>query len=183
MSKATTLNRRDDAFCKLVAREREAPGFSYAHSRNREYKGFNDDLAAQRLLKSEDIQQAISTYKSHIIMKEVAGRLESLTTLTKILRAPGPTEIRMKIMELLSQNLEPEVFKSHLSKIDFSGIKSDKERKGERSFEGYDKVRVAAEIMRLSGVDVSKPISDEGKRIIRETLTDIYRDMGDDGSD
>lgn len=178
-----TLNRRDDAFCKLVAQEREAPGFSYAKSRNREYKGFNDDNAAKKLMKTEEIQEAISIHKSHIIMSDVAGRLETLTDLTRRLRAPSAPEILFKIKALQRLNLEPEVFRSHLEKLDFSGIKTMKETKYGWQVEGFDKINLAAKIMMLSGVDISKPISDEGKRAIRETLTDIYRDMGDDDGD
>lgn len=177
-----TLNRRDDTFCKLVAQEREAPGFSYAKSRNREYKGFNDDNAARNLLKSEAIQDAVNTYKNHTIKREIAGRTEILTMLTRILRSPGPMDLQLQIDALLAQKMDKEVRDSHIKKLDFSGIRKPGKNKNGYRLEGYDKVKVAAEILRLSGVDISKPISDEGKRTIRETLTEIYRDMsGNDG--
>lgn len=181
MSK-TTLNRRDDTFCKLVAQEREAPGFSYAKSRNREYKGFNDDNAARTLMKSEAIQEAVNVYKSHIIMRDVAGRLEVLADLTNRLRAPTAPEIIFQLKELANLRLEPEVYKRRVAELNFAGIKTLKETKYGWQAEGFDKVNLAAKIMALSGVDISKPISDEGKRVIRATLTEIYKDMGgDDG--
>ena len=72
------ISKRDDAFAKLVAEEREAPGFSYAKSRSRDYKGFNDDFQAEKLLKDNDIQQAVSVYRKHIIAKDIVGRQEAL---------------------------------------------------------------------------------------------------------
>ena len=82
------INRRDDAFAKLVAEAREAPGFSYAKSRNRDYKGFNDDFQAEKLLKNDDIQQAVSVYKKHIIAADIVGRQEALIDLSARFRAP-----------------------------------------------------------------------------------------------
>jgi hypothetical protein len=42
---------------------------------------------------------------------------------------------------------------------------------------GYDLDTLAARIMTLAGVDINKPITDEGKRVAHQTLAEIYREM------
>ncbi|MDY1035710.1 hypothetical protein [Lelliottia sp. CFBP8978] len=84
MTTTTKLTKRDDRFARLVAEAAEAPGFCYAKSRDREYKGFNDDFQAEKLLKNNDINQAVSTYKKHILSRDVLSRQEALVKLTRI---------------------------------------------------------------------------------------------------
>lgn len=170
-------------FAKLVASEREAPGFSYAKSRNREYKGFNDDYQAEKLLKDNEIQQAVSVYRKHIIAKDIVGRQEALIDLSARFRAPDSTAVMLELQALEKLRLEPEVFRSRLAAIDTRAIKNIKRTKHGWQVEGLDKSHLAARILSLAGVDVSKPITDEGKRIARDTLTEIYRDIGGDDSD
>lgn len=170
-------------FAKLVASEREAPGFSYAKSRNREYKGFNDDYQAEKLLKDNEIQQAVSVYRKHIIAKDIVGRQEALIDLSARFRAPDSTAVMLELQVLEKLRLEPEVFRSRLAAIDTRAIKNIKRTKHGWQVEGLDKSHLAARILSLAGVDVSKPITDEGKRIARDTLTEIYRDIGGDDSD
>lgn len=177
------INRRDDTFAKLVAEAKEAPGFSYAKSRNREYKGFNDDFQAEKLLKNEEIQQAVSIYKKHIIAADVVGRQEALIDLSGRFRAPDAAEVMLELLALEKLRLEPEVFRSRLAAIDPRAVKNIKKTKHGWQVEGLDKSHLAARILTLAGVDVSKPITDEGKRIARETLTEIYRDIDGDDSD
>lgn len=177
------INRRDDTFAKLVAEAKEAPGFSYAKSRNREYKGFNDDFQAEKLLKNEEIQQAVSIYKKHIIAADVVGRQEALIDLSGRFRAPDAAEVMLELLALEKLRLEPEVFRSRLAAIDTRAVKNIKKTKHGWQVEGLDKSHLAARILTLAGVDVSKPITDEGKRIARETLTEIYRDIDGDDSD
>lgn len=177
------INRRDDTFAKLVAEAKEAPGFSYAKSRNREYKGFNDDFQAEKLLKNEEIQQAVSIYKKHIIAADVVGRQEALIDLSGRFRAPDAAEVMLELLALEKSRLEPEVFRSRLAAIDTRAVKNIKKTKHGWQVEGLDKSHLAARILTLAGVDVSKPITDEGKRIARETLTEIYRDIDGDDSD
>lgn len=100
------INRRDDTFAKLVAEAKEAPGFSYAKSRNREYKGFNDDFQAEKLLKNEEIQQAVSIYKKHIIAADVVGRQEALIDLSGRFRAPDAAEVMLELLALEKLRLE-----------------------------------------------------------------------------
>ncbi|EMZ4515571.1 hypothetical protein ABDM54_003936 [Salmonella enterica] len=177
------INRRDDTFAKLVAEAKEAPGCSYAKSRNREYKGFNDDFQAEKLLKNEEIQQAVSIYKKHIIAADVVGRQEALIDLSGRFRAPDAAEVMLELLALEKLRLEPEVFRSRLAAIDTRAVKNIKKTKHGWQVEGLDKSHLAARILTLAGVDVSKPITDEGKRIARETLTEIYRDIDGDDSD
>lgn len=177
------INRRDDTFAKLVAEAKEAPGFSYAKSRNREYKGFNDDFQAEKLLKNEEIQQAVSIYKKHIIAADVVGRQEALIDLSGRFRAPDAAEVMLELLALEKLRLEPEEFRSRLAAIDTRAVKNIKKTKHGWQVEGLDKSHLAARILTLAGVDVSKPITDEGKRIARETLTEIYRDIDGDDSD
>lgn len=177
------INRRDDTFAKLVAEAKEAPGFSYAKSRNREYKGFNDDFQAEKLLKNEEIQQAVSIYKKHIIAADVVGRQEALIDLSGRFRAPDAAEVMLELLAMEKLRLEPEVFRSRLAAIDPRAVKNIKKTKHGWQVEGLDKSHLAARILTLAGVDVSKPITDEGKRIARETLTEIYRDIDGDDSD
>ncbi|HFI5660331.1 TPA: hypothetical protein ACGQ2V_003936 [Klebsiella michiganensis] len=177
------INRRDDAFAKLVAEAREAPGFSYAKSRNRDYKGFNDDFQAEKLLKNDDIQQAVSVYKKHIIAADIVGRQEALIDLSARFRAPDSTAVMLELQALEKMRLEPEVFRSRMAAIDTRAVKNIKRTKHGWQVEGLDKSHLAARILTLAGVDISKPITDEGKRLARETLTEIYRDMGFDDGD
>ncbi|HIH9645782.1 TPA: hypothetical protein ACYVCC_000011 [Klebsiella pneumoniae] len=177
------INRRDDAFAKLVAEAREAPGFSYAKSRNRDYKGFNDDFQAEKLLKNDDIQQAVSVYKKHIIAADIVGRQEALIDLSARFRAPDSTAVMLELQALEKMRLEPEVFRSRMAAIDTRAVKKIKRTKHGWQVEGLDKSHLAARILTLAGVDISKPITDEGKRLARETLTEIYRDMGFDDGD
>lgn len=177
------INRRDDAFAKLVAEAREAPGFSYAKSRNRDYKGFNDDFQAEKLLKNDDIQQAVSVYKKHIIAADIVGRQEALIDLSARFRAPDATAVMLELQALEKLRLEPEIFRSRMAAIDTRAVKNIKRTKHGWQVEGLDKSHLAARILTLAGVDISKPITDEGKRLARETLTEIYRDMGFDDGD
>ena len=94
------ISKRDDVFAKLVASEREAPGFSYAKSRNREYKGFNDDYQAEQLLKDNEIQQAVSVYRKHIIAKDIVGRQEALIDLSARFRAPDAADVMLQLREI-----------------------------------------------------------------------------------
>jgi hypothetical protein len=177
------LNRRDERFAKLVADAKEAPGFCYAQSRDREYKGFNDDYQAERLLKDADISEAVRAFKAHIITRDVLSRQEALVNLTSRFRAPSSGEILKEIMRLESLRLEPEVLEAQIKKIDFSGIKGWKRNKAGMitSVVEYDLGVLAARILNMAGVDVSKPITDEGKSRARKLLLGIYDGEEDAG--
>jgi len=178
------ISKRDDAFAKLVAEEQEAPGFSYAKSRGREYKGFNDDFQAEKLLKDNEIQQAVSVYRRHIIAKDIVGRQEALIDLSARFRAPDAAEVMMQLRALDQiKGLDPEVYQSKVRAIDTRAVKNIKRTKHGWQVEGLDKSHLAARILTLAGVDITKPITDEGKRIARETLTEIYAEMGGDDGD
>lgn len=172
------INKRDERFARLVAEAAEAPGFSYAVSREREYKGFNDDFQAERLLKDEDIAQAVTTFRKHILARDVLSRQEALITLTKVFRAPSAPDVFMELMKLERQRLEPEVYAARLDALDLSGVKNIKRTKTGITVEGYDVGHLAHRIMTLAGVDVTKPITDEGKRTARRLLSDIFAEMG-----
>lgn len=81
------------------------------------------------------------------------------------------------------KGLDPQVYKSMVRAIDTRAVKNIKRTKHGWQVEGLDKSHLAARILSLAGVDVSKPITDEGKRIARDTLTEIYRDIGGDDGD
>lgn len=89
----------------------------------------------------------------------------------------------LELQALEKMRLEPEVFRSRMAAIDTRAVKNIKRTKHGWQVEGLDKSHLAARILTLAGVDISKPITDEGKRLARETLTEIYRDMGFDDGD
>lgn len=171
------INRRDDAFAKLVAEAREAPGFSYAKSRSRDYKGFNDDFHAEKLLKDSDIQQAVSIYKKHIIASDIVGRQEALIDLSARFRAPDAAEVALQLLALENMRLEPEVFLRKLEQIDTRAVKGIKKTKHGWQVDGLDKSHLAHRIMTIAGVDVSKPITDEGKATARALLSEFFEEM------
>lgn len=77
MTTTTKLTKRDDRFARLVADATEAPGFCYAKSRERDYKGFNDDFQAEKLLKNNDINQAVKALrKNKLISSATMGSYE-----------------------------------------------------------------------------------------------------------
>lgn len=177
MTTGTKLNKRDDRFARLMADANDAPGFCYAKSRDREYKGFNDDFQADKLLKKNDIIQAVSTYKRHILARDVLSRQEALVTLTRVFRAPSAPEIHKEMHRINASRADPEIKAQQLSALDMTGVKKIKTTKYGVEMTGYDLDLLAARILTLAGVDISKPITDEGKRAARATLTEIYRDM------
>ncbi len=87
------INKRDERFARLITESITAPCFCYAQSRDREYKGFNDDYQAENLLKNNDISEAVNTYKNHILSRDVLSRQEALVKLTRIFRAPSAADI------------------------------------------------------------------------------------------
>ncbi|KJO49448.1 hypothetical protein [Klebsiella aerogenes] len=172
------INKRDERFARLIAESTTAPGFCYAKSRDREYKGFNDDYQAEKLLKDSDIAQAVNTYRNHILSRDVLSRQEALVRLTAIFRAPTAAEIFKEINKLNSKRLDKEVKESLYAALDMSGIKRIKTTKYGVEVVGYDLDTLAARIMQLAGVDINKPISEEGKRTARRLLSEIFGDMG-----
>lgn len=168
------INRRDDTFAKLVAEAKEAPGFSYAKSRNRDYKGFNDDFQAEKLLKDSEIQQAVTMHRKHIIERDVASRLEVAVTLTEILRAPRAAEVKEQIKALNAMRLEPEVYARKVAEIDMRGIKKVKETKYGVQYEDYDKRAIGVEILRIVGVDITKPMTAKEQAMYRKTMGEIF---------
>ncbi|MFC0139579.1 hypothetical protein ACFFJN_05545 [Erwinia mallotivora] len=171
------LAKRDERFARLMAEAKEAPGFSYAKSRDREYKDFNDDYQADRLRKDADIAEAISTFKQHIIARDILSRQEALVELTKIFRAPSEPEIFLELMKLEKLRLEPEVYAARLNELNLAGVKNIKRTRSGISVEGYDDGHLAHRILTMAGVDVTRPITDEGKRAARRLLTDIFSEM------
>ena len=135
------INRRDDAFAKLVAEAREAPGFSYAKSRNRDYKGFNDDFQAEKLLKNDEIQQAVSVYKKHIIAADIVGRQEALIDLSARFRAPDATAVMLELQALEKMRLEP-AFRPHYGADFYSAYVRDPD-KNKIAFVFYDPAKKA----------------------------------------
>lgn len=170
------INRRDDTFAKLVAEAKEAPGFSYAKSRNREYKGFNDDFQAEKLLKDNDIQQAVSIYRKHIIASDIVGRQEALIDLSGRFRAPDAADVMLQLLALEKMRLEPEVFQRKLAEIDTRAVKNIKKTKHGWQVEGLDKSHLAHRIMTIAGIDVSRPITDEGKAVARALLAEFFEE-------
>lgn len=180
MTTTTKLTKRDDRFARLVADAAEAPGFCYAKSREREYKGFNDDFQAEKLLKNNDINQAVSTYKRHILSRDVLSRQEALVKLTRIFRAPAAADIFRefeKLERMGKKRVDKEIIQAAFDALNMTGVKKIKRTKNGIEVIGYDLDTLAARIMTLAGVDISKPITDEGKRAARATLTEIYREM------
>ncbi|MNB60020.1 hypothetical protein D3C81_31760 [compost metagenome] len=185
MTTTTKLTKRDDRFARLVAEASEASGFCYAKSRDREYKGFNDDFQAEKLLKNNDINQAVSTYKRHILSRDVLSRQEALVALTRIFRAPSAADIFRefeKLERMTKKRVDKEIIQAAFDAMNMTGVKKIKRTKNGVEVVGYDLDMLAARIMTLAGVDISKPITDEGKRAARLTLTEIYREM-DDGNE
>lgn len=76
--------------------------------------GFNDDFQAEKLLKNDDIQQAVSVYKKHIIAADIVGRQEALIDLSARFRAPDSTAVMLELQALEKMRLEPEVFRSRM---------------------------------------------------------------------
>lgn len=171
------LSKRDERFARLVAAGGESPGAHYAKSRDRDYKGFNDDYQAENLAKNEEIAKAIQSYKRQIIARDVLSRQETLVSLTERFRAPSAPEIFLELSKLDKQRLEPEVYAAAVSRLNLAGIKNIKRTRNGLSVEGFDLERLAGRIMTLAGVDISKPITEEGKVRARELLADIYRDI------
>ncbi|MGK0743578.1 hypothetical protein ACSFCX_03750 [Yokenella regensburgei] len=172
------INRRDERFARLVAEATTAPGFCYAASREREYKGFNDDYQAEQLLKDNDIAKAVNTYRNHILSRDVLSRQEALVKLTAIFRAPTAAEVFRELNGLAGLRIDPDVMKARMDALELTGIKRIKRTKNGLEVVGYDLDTLAARIMQLAGVDVSKPISEEGKRTARRLLSEIFGDMG-----
>lgn len=176
----TKLTKRDDRFARLVAEAAEAPGFAYAKSRDREYKGFNDDFQAEKLLKNGAITDAVSTYKKHILSRDVLSRQEALVTLTKVFRAPTAAQIFRELEKLEGmgkKRVDKEIIQAAFDALNMLGVKKIKRTKNGLEVQGYDLDTLATRIMQLAGVDMSKPITDEGKRAARQTLAEIYRDL------
>ncbi|HEY3591923.1 MAG TPA: hypothetical protein VGL07_17920 [Buttiauxella sp.] len=171
------INKRDERFARLVAEATTAPGFCYATSREREYKGFNDDFQAEKLLEDSDIAQAVNTYRGHILSRDVLSRQEALVKLTAIFRAPTAAEIFRELDGLSGLRIDPDVMKARMVGLELAGVKRIKRTKNGLEVVGYDLDTLAARIMQLAGVDVSKPISEEGKRTARRLLNDIFGSM------
>lgn len=172
------INKRDERFARLVAEATTAPGICYATSREREYKGFNDDYQAEKLLKDNDIAKAVNTYRNHILSRDVLSRQEALVRLSAIFRAPTAAEIFRQLDGLSGLRIDPEIVRARMEALDLSGVKRMKRTKHGLEIVGYDLDALAARIMQLAGVDVSKPISEEGKRTARRLLSEIFGDMG-----
>ncbi|WP_310607089.1 hypothetical protein [Buttiauxella brennerae] len=171
------INKRDERFARLVAESATAPGFCYATSREREYKGFNDDYQAEKLLEDSDIAQAVNTYRGHILSRDVLSRQEALVKLTAIFRAPSAAEIFKQLDTLNNSRVDIEVMQSRWNTLDLTGVKRMKRTKNGLEVVGYDLDTLAARIMHLAGVDISKPITEEGKRTARRLLSDIFGSM------
>lgn len=174
------INKRDERFARLVAEATTAPGFCYATSREREYKGFNDDYQADQLLKNNDVAEAVKTYRSHILSRDVLSRQEALVRLTAIFRAPTAAEVFReleKMERMTKKRVDKEIIQAAFDAMDMSGVKKIKRTKNGVEVVGYDLDTLAARIMQLAGVDISKPISEEGKRTARRLLSDIFGGM------
>ncbi|VFS25934.1 Uncharacterised protein [Enterobacter cancerogenus] len=176
------INKRDERFARLVAEATTAPGFCYATSREREYKGFNDDYQAEKLLKDNDIAKAVNTYRNHILSRDVLSRQEALVRLTEIFRAPTAAEVfrELEKMERMSKKrVDKEIVQAAFDAMNMTGIKKIKRTKNGVEVIGYDLDTLAARIMQLAGVDVSKPISEEGKRTARRLLSEYFEEVKD----
>lgn len=174
------INKRDERFARLIAESTTAPGFCYAKSRDRDYKGFNDDYQAEKLLKNNDISEAVNTYKNHILSRDVLSRQEALVKLTRIFRAPSAADIFREFEKLERMNkkrVDKEIIQAAFDALNMTGVKRIKRTKNGIEVVGYDLDTLAARIMTLAGVDINKPITDEGKRVARQTLAEIYREM------
>lgn len=178
----TKLTKRDDRFARLVAEATEAPGFAYAKSRDREYKGFNDDFQAEKLLKNAGITDAVSTYKKHILSRDVLSRQEALIALTKVFRAPSAAEIFRELEKLErmgKRRVDKEIIQATFDALNMTGIKKIKRTKNGVEVQGYDLDTLAVRIMQLAGVDVSRPITDDGIKQAREILRGAYGESED----
>ncbi|HEY2452869.1 MAG TPA: hypothetical protein VGI71_09650 [Scandinavium sp.] len=171
------INKRDERFARLVAEATTAPGFCYATSREREYKGFNDDYQADQLLKDNDIAKAVNTYRNHILSRDVLSRQEALVKLTAIFRAPTAAEIFRELDGLSGLRIDPDIMKAKMDGLELTGVKRIKRTKNGLEIVGYDLDTLAARILQLAGVDVSKPITEEGKSTARRMLADIFGGM------
>ena len=82
-------------------------------------------------------------------------------------------------MERMSKKrVDKEIVQAAFDAMNMTGIKKIKRTKNGVEVIGYDLDTLAARIMQLAGVDVSKPISEEGKRTARRLLSEIFGDMG-----
>jgi hypothetical protein len=179
MTTTTKLTKRDDRFARLVAEAAEAPGFCYAKSRDRGYKGFNDDFQAEKLFKNNDISQAVSTYKKHILSRDVLSRQEALVVLTRIFRAPSAADIFRefeKLERMTKKRVDKEIIQAAFDSLNMAGVKKIKRTKNGVEVVGYDLDVLAVRIMQLAGVNVSKPITEDGIKRAREVLRGVYGD-------
>lgn len=173
------INKRDERFARLVAEATTAPGFCYATSREREYKGFNDDYQAEQLLKDNDIAKAVNTYRNHILSRDVLSRQEALVRLTEIFRAPTAAEVFReleKLERMTKKRVDKEILQATFDAMNMTGVKKIKRTKNGVEVIGYDLDTLAARIMALAGVDISKPITDEGKRVARRLLSEFFEE-------
>ncbi|MNV98414.1 hypothetical protein D3C71_1936660 [compost metagenome] len=83
---------------------------------------------------------------------------------------------------MTKKRVDKEIIQAAFDAMNMTGVKKIKRTKNGVEVVGYDLDMLAARIMTLAGVDISKPITDEGKRAARLTLTEIYREM-DDGNE
>ncbi|EPH0541246.1 hypothetical protein N1I02_001155 [Serratia marcescens] len=174
------ISKRDERFAKLVAVGGDCPGACYAKSRDREYKGINDDYQAERIAKNEAIAKIIQSHKRQLIARDVVSRQEALIDLTEMFRAPSAPEIYLELKKLDELRLEPEVYKARMRQLNTKAIKDIRPSKHGTIVIGYDRGALASRIMNLSGVDVTKPITEEGKAIARKTLEQIFQEMEGD---
>ncbi|ECE6151103.1 hypothetical protein DPK65_02535 [Salmonella enterica subsp. enterica] len=172
-----TLSKRDAQFARAVAAGGDSPGALYAKSRGREYRGFNDDLAAENLLQNDQITNTINGHRRRIIDRDIVSRQEVLIDLTRRYRAPTAAQLYQQITEITTAKGSRASKAKKIAALDFSGVTKIKDKEGALELQGYDMGLLAQRIMNLSGIDCSKPITDEGKRRARRTLDQIFADL------
>ncbi|MCB5308337.1 hypothetical protein [Yersinia massiliensis] len=177
------ISKRDAAFARMMAAGGDSPGVFYARSRGRDYRGFNDDHAAERLTKSDAVINAISGYRQQIIARDVVTRQEVLIDLSKRYRAPTAPELYALMQKVMAEKGTKKEKADKLAALDFSGVMKIKEGKFGIEISGYDMGLLAHRIMTLAGIDVSKPITDEGKRTARKLLSEIFEDHSGETND
>lgn len=172
-----TLSKRDAQFARLAAAGGDSPGALYARSRGREYRGFNDDLAAENLIKNDAVTNTINGHRRRIIDRDIVSRQEVLIDLSRRYRAPTAAQLFQQVTSIMSAKGSRTVKAKKLAELDFSGVTKIKDKEGSLELQGYDMGLLAQRIMNLSGIDCSKPITDESKRRARRTLDQIFSDM------
>lgn len=105
------------------------------------------------------------------------SRQEALVRLTEIFRAPAAADVFRefeKIERMSKKRVDKEIIQAAYDAMNMTGIKKIKRTKNGVEVVGYDLDTLAVRIMNLAGVDVNRPITEEGISRARAVLRGIY---------